>query len=78
MGRTPLEDDKSIAMERVRGKKEELYWDKIPEKVRRQAVDKAVMVQLASDAESSESASNTTHRNDDAGGSEDKKRTQAF
>jgi hypothetical protein len=25
MGRTPLEDDQSIAMERVRGKKEELY-----------------------------------------------------
>ena len=55
-GRTPLEDDKSIVMERVRGKKEELYWDKIPEKVRRQVVDKAVTAQLASGAEAPESA----------------------
>ena len=42
MGRTPLEVDKSIAMERVRSKKDVLYWDKIPEKVRRQAVDTAI------------------------------------
>ena len=76
LGRTPLKDDKSIAMERVRGKKEELYWDKIPEKVRRQVVDKAVNAQLASGVESSESASNTTHRND-ASGSGQRKRTRA-
>ena len=64
-------------MERVRGKKEELYRDKIPEKVRRQAVDKAAMAQLASGAESSEGASNTMYRND-ASGSGQKKRIRAF
>ena len=74
-GRTPLEDDKSIVMERVRGKKEELYWDKIPEKVRRQVVDKAVTAQLASGAEASESAPNTTH-SDDASRSGQEKRTR--
>ena len=46
-------------MERVRGTKEEQYWDKVPEKVRRQTVDKAAKVQLACGAESSESTSNT-------------------
>ena len=76
-GRTPLEDDKSITMERVRGKKEELHWDKIPEKVRRQAVDKAVGAQLAIGAESSESLPNTTHRNN-ASGSGYKKRIRSF
>jgi hypothetical protein len=41
-------------MEIVRGKREELYWDKVPEKVRKQAVQKAVdaQVQLDADAES--------------------------
>ena len=63
-----------IAMERVRGKKAELYWDKIPEQARHQAVDKAVKAQLAGGAEST---SNTTYRND-ASGSGQKKRTQAF
>ena len=77
MGRTPLEDDKSIAMERVRSKKEVLYWDKIPEMVRRQAVDKAIKAQLVSGAESSESVSNTTYRNN-ASGSGQEKRTRAF
>ena len=61
-GRTPLEDDRSIAMERVPIKKEGLRWGKIPEKVRRQAVDKVVKAQLASGAKASESASNTTYR----------------
>ena len=41
-------------MERVRGKKEELYWEKIPDKVRRQAVDKVVQAQRTRDAERSE------------------------
>jgi len=26
----------------IEGKKEEVYWEKVPEKIRRQAVDKAV------------------------------------
>jgi hypothetical protein len=78
-GRTPLEDDTSIAMERVQGETEELYWDEIPENVRRHAADRAVKAQLCSGAESSESASNNTHRNDVNGsGSGEKKRTRAF
>lgn len=39
-----------ITMEIVQGKREELYWDKVPEKVRRQAVQKAVGAQLQSNA----------------------------
>ena len=77
-GRTPLEDDKSIAMERARGQKEEQQWDKIPKKARLQAVDKAVlMAQLASGVESSEFTSNTTNRYDSSGSGQ-KKRTRAF
>lgn len=30
---------KSIIVELVEGKKEELYWEKVPEKIRRQAVE---------------------------------------
>ena len=37
--------ENAIAMEIVQGKREELYWDKVPEKVRRQAVEKAVDIQ---------------------------------
>ena len=48
-----VQDDKPIVMERMQGKKEELYWEKVPEKVRRQAVDKAVKAQLSPDVESS-------------------------
>lgn len=36
------EKQKAIAVERVSGEREELYWGKVPEKVRRQAVEKAV------------------------------------
>jgi len=32
-------------MEIVQGKREELYWDKVPEKVRKQAVQRAVGAQ---------------------------------
>jgi len=32
---------KPIELEMVLGKREEVYWEKVPEKVRRQAVDKA-------------------------------------
>lgn len=42
VGRTPVQHDKPIAVEMVLGKKEALYWEKVPEKVRRQAVDKVV------------------------------------
>ncbi|KIJ20484.1 hypothetical protein PAXINDRAFT_96673 [Paxillus involutus ATCC 200175] len=44
-GRSPAGDDKPISVEIIQGKKEELYWEKVPEKVRRQAVDKAVKAQ---------------------------------
>ncbi|KAF9234358.1 hypothetical protein BU15DRAFT_90007 [Melanogaster broomeanus] len=44
-GRRPTGDDKPISVEIIQGKKEELYWEKVPEKVRRQAVDKAVKAQ---------------------------------
>jgi hypothetical protein len=33
-------------MEIVQGKREELYWDKVPEKVRKQAVQKVVNTQV--------------------------------
>jgi hypothetical protein len=36
---------KPITVELVQGKREELYWDKVPEKVRKQAVHKAVSTQ---------------------------------
>lgn len=67
-------------MEMVRGKKEEVYWEKIPEKVRRQAVDKIVQAQLANGAElesstASASASSSTRRNG-ASGSRQRKRTR--
>ena len=32
-GQTPVQNDQSIVMERMQGKKEELYWEKVPEKV---------------------------------------------
>ncbi|KIJ69839.1 hypothetical protein HYDPIDRAFT_77174 [Hydnomerulius pinastri MD-312] len=44
-GRIPTGGDKEISMEVITGKKEELYWEKVPEKVRRQAVEKAVKAQ---------------------------------
>ncbi|EGO02291.1 hypothetical protein SERLA73DRAFT_104689 [Serpula lacrymans var. lacrymans S7.3] len=44
-GRTPGPTDKTIIVEVVQGRKEELYWEKVPEKVRRQAVQKAVCAQ---------------------------------
>ena len=34
---------KPIVLEAVTGEREELYWAKVPEKVRRQAVEKAVL-----------------------------------
>jgi len=45
-GTTQKSNGDTITMEIVQGKREELYWDKVPEKVRKQAVQKAVNVQL--------------------------------
>lgn len=42
IGKTPEASQKAIATEIIEGKKEEVYWEKVPEKVRRQAVEKAV------------------------------------
>ncbi|KAG2141646.1 hypothetical protein BD769DRAFT_1626178 [Suillus cothurnatus] len=42
IGKTPGASQKAITTEIIEGKKEEVYWEKVPEKVRRQAVEKAV------------------------------------
>ncbi|KAG2155147.1 uncharacterized protein EDB93DRAFT_1239404 [Suillus bovinus] len=42
IGKTPGTSQKAIATEIIEGKKEEVYWEKVPEKVRRQAVEKAI------------------------------------
>ena len=34
---------KPVIIEVVEGKKEEIYWQKVPDKVRRQAVEKAIL-----------------------------------
>lgn len=39
----------AVAPELVLGKREEVYWEKVPEKVRRQAVDKALKLLFSSD-----------------------------
>lgn len=44
-GGTPGKDEKAINTEIIQGKKEELYWENIPGKVRRQAVEKAIQAQ---------------------------------
>ncbi|KIK98200.1 hypothetical protein PAXRUDRAFT_134662 [Paxillus rubicundulus Ve08.2h10] len=49
-GRGSAGDNKPILVEIIQGKKEELYWEKVPEKVRRQAVDKVVKAQQNSAA----------------------------
>lgn len=41
-GKSPEASKKAITTEIIEGKKEEVYWEKVPEKVRRQAVEKAV------------------------------------
>jgi hypothetical protein len=37
--------DKAILMEMVLGKKEELYWEKVPEKIRRNIMEKGMDVE---------------------------------
>lgn len=39
----------TVTPELVLGKREEVYWEKVPEKVRRQAVEKALKLLSASD-----------------------------
>ena len=41
-GVAPSAPKKPIVIELVEGKKEELYWEKVPEKARRQAVQNAL------------------------------------
>ena len=41
-GGEPSAERKAVVVELVTGQREELYWGKVPEKVRRQAVAKAV------------------------------------
>lgn len=48
VGAPPSGPTKSIVVELVEGKKEELYWEKVPEKARHQAVQNAL--QLSKDA----------------------------
>lgn len=42
IGNNPGASEKAITTDIIEGKKEEVYWEKVPEKVRRQAVEKAV------------------------------------
>ncbi len=42
-GSSPSANKKAITVEVVDGTREELYWLKVPEKIRRQAVEKAVL-----------------------------------
>jgi hypothetical protein len=49
-GVVPLVPTKPIVMELVGGKKEELYWEKVPEKARRQAVQNALRLSDATEA----------------------------
>lgn len=44
-GRAPGENEQTIKMELIEGKREALYWKNIPEKVRRQAVEKALQAE---------------------------------
>lgn len=49
-GIVPSTPAKPIVMELVEGKKEELYWEKVPEKSRRQAVQKVLTLSGDADA----------------------------
>jgi hypothetical protein len=47
VGVTPM-DSNPIRVELVVGKREEFYWEKVPEKIRRQAVEKAITLMYTS------------------------------
>ncbi len=57
LGVKPEAPDTTIAPELVLGKREELYWEKVPEKVRRQAVDKALKLMDVGNGHAAESIS---------------------
>ena len=46
-GCPPTAERRAIVVETVTGEREELYWGKVPEKLRRQAVDKAMGLDLS-------------------------------
>jgi len=48
-GAAPSAPRKPIVMELVEGKKEELYWERVPEKARRQAVQNALKLSADTD-----------------------------
>ena len=50
-GVAPSGPKKPIVIELVEGKKEELYWEKVPEKTRRQAVQNALKLSGEPDAQ---------------------------
>lgn len=78
-GREPVPGDRLIAMELIQGKREELYWEQVPEKVRRQAVARAVEAQrrgAVGDGSSVSLAVASTTRRDDVGGSRRRKRAR--
>jgi len=56
------------------GKREELYWEKVPEKVRRQAVEKALKVLSTSDGNGGPGEGVTVPLGD-GGGKKRKRRT---
>ncbi len=59
-----------MKLEVVTGRREELYWEKVPEKIRKQAVQKAI----ASSSGMGEGEANTTSLDSAAGGGGAKKR----
>ena len=57
----------AITPELVLGKREELYWEKVPEKVRRQAVEKALKLLSTSDGAGVPGEGDTAPLGDGAG-----------
>jgi hypothetical protein len=59
-GSPPSSGEKEITIEVVEGTREELYWMKVPEKLRKQAVEKAVFShQFSASLEHGEKRRNT-------------------
>jgi hypothetical protein len=78
-GREPVPGDRLIAMELIQGKREELYWEQVPEKVRRQAVARAVEAHhrgAVGDGSSVSLAAGSTTRRGEAGGGWRRKRAR--
>ena len=65
-GTTTDTKSNAIAVELVVGKREEFYWEKVPEKIRRQAVEKAISLVHPS--------STVNIANDDAGESGERRK----